>query len=296
MWRQLSATVEAGLAEPLSDLLLELGAVSVGFEDAADQPLFEPGPGEIPLWDRTRIVGLFEAGVDEAAIRAALDQAAEGRLGDWSAVDVEDQVWERAWLEHFRPMRFGRRLWVCPSEFEPPEPDAVNVLLDPGLAFGTGTHPTTALCLEWLEGLDLADKTVLDYGCGSGILAVAALKLGALEAVGIDNDPQALTASAENARKNGVENRLRLGLPGQAPELPGGADVVVANILAGPLVALADDILAKLRPGGALALSGLLAEQADEVRRAYLSRIDFAPAVQREDWILLAGVKRNSSP
>jgi ribosomal protein L11 methyltransferase len=294
MWRQFAATVQKALAEPLSDLFLGLGALSVGFDDAGDQPLFEPKPGETPLWDQTRVVALFEADADEAAIRGLVEAALGGPVADWAAATVEDQVWERAWLEHFKPMQFGPGLWICPTGFEPPDPAAVNVILDPGLAFGTGTHPTTALCLEWLEGLDLAGKAVVDYGCGSGILAVAALKLGAAEAVGIDIDPQALTASAENARKNGVEQQLRLCLPAESQADRDQGEVVVANILAGPLVDLAADIRSRLRPGGRLALAGLLASQAEDVRRAYAADIDFAAPVQREDWVLLAGIRRTA--
>lgn len=290
MWRQMAATVDEAIAEPLSDLFMEFGAVSVGFDDAGDQPLFEPKPGETPLWGRTKVTALFEADADEAEIRNAATAAFSERLAGWESTVLEDQVWERAWLEHFKPMRFGQRLWICPTGFEPPEPTAVNVILDPGLAFGTGTHPTTALCLEWLDGQDLAGKTLIDYGCGSGILAVAALKLGAAKAHGVDIDAQALTASAENARKNGVEAGLALGYPKDLPAA--AADLLVANILAGPLVELADDITARLRPGGHLALSGILATQVDQVRGAYESRIDFAPARLLEDWALLTGIRR----
>jgi ribosomal protein L11 methyltransferase len=291
MWRQLATTVEASQAESVSDWFMAQGALSVGFDDAGDQPLFEPPPGETPLWQRTKVTALFEGDVDGDAIRlSALNHFGE-RLLDWDSVIMEDQVWERAWMEHFKPMPFGRRLWICPTGYEPPEPAAVNVILDPGLAFGTGTHPTTALCLEWLDGLDLTGRTVLDYGCGSGILAVAAMKLGAASAHGIDIDPQALTASRENAQKNGVEGRLTLGFPGD-PKWA-AADVVVANILAGPLVELADDILSRLKPGGQLALSGILAEQAESVRTAYEAEVVFEPVRHREDWAILSGVKRS---
>lgn len=289
MWRQIAVTVDETQAEPLSDFLSDLGAVSVGFEDAGDQPLFEPKPAETPLWRRTRVVALFEEAADIEAVRSALTADFGGRFSDWESTEVADQVWERAWLEHFRPMAFGRRLWICPSGFEPPAPDAVNVWLDPGLAFGTGTHPTTALCLEWLDGQDLNGKNLIDYGCGSGILAVAALKLGAALAYGIDIDPQALTASADNARKNGVDSRLKLGYPKDFPEVR--AEVVVANILAGPLGELAGDLIRHLLPGGRLALSGILAGQVDTVRRAYRPWIEFAPPLVKEDWALLAGIK-----
>lgn len=293
-WRQLAATVEETLAEPLSDWFMDAGALSVSLDDAGDQPLFEPPPGTTPLWRLTRVTALFAGDIDEAPIAAAARARFGGQILAWDSTVLEDQPWERAWMEHFQPMRFGRRLWICPTGFEPPDPEAVNVILDPGLAFGTGTHPTTALCLDWLESLDLAGRTVLDYGCGSGILAVAALKLGAAAAHGIDIDPQALTASAENARKNGVEPGLTLGYPSD-PSLP-PADVVVANILSGPLVALAADILARLKPGGRLALSGLLTEQADTVRAAYADAVAFDPVGQREDWAILTGVKRLSAP
>ena len=292
IWRQLAATVEESLAEPLSDWFMAEGALAVSLDDAGDQPLFEPPPGETPLWHLTRVTALFEGDIDEAPIAAAARDRFGGRILAWGSAVIEDQPWERAWLEHFKPMRFGRRLWICPTGYEPPEPGAVNVILDPGLAFGTGTHPTTALCLGWLEGKDLNGGTVLDYGCWSGILAIAALKLGAAAAHGIDIDPQALTASAENARKNGVEARLTLGYPAAPPPPP--ADVVVANILSGPLVELAGDILARLRPGGRLALSGILAEQAGTVRAAYADAVDFDPVGQREGWAILTGVKRRA--
>ena len=290
MWRQFTFSVVDNLADPLSDALSELGALSVSLEDGGDQPLFEPKPGETPLWRTTRVTGLFEAGVDASAVRAALaSQFSAEVLASLVVSELADQVWERVWLEHFKPMRFGERLWVCPSDFELPDPDAVNIILDPGLAFGTGTHPTTALCLEWLATQSLEGKTVIDYGCGSGILAVAALKLGAARALGVDLDPQALTASAENARKNGVDDRLTLFLPGQLGQVM--ADVLVANILAGPLIGLADILSMRLTMGGTIVLSGILAGQAPEVARAYQACMALLPPVQREDWVLLSGRK-----
>ena len=291
IWRELAATVEEALADAVSDWFMAQGALSVGFDDAGDQPLFEPPPGTTPLWQQTRVTALFPADVEVTDLMAAARRRFGDDLLELASHALADQVWERAWLEHFKPMRFGRRLWICPTGFAPPDPTAVNVILDPGLAFGTGTHPTTALCLEWLDGLPLAGRTVLDYGCGSGILAVAALKLGATAAHGIDIDPQALTASHENAIKNGVAARLTLGYPEAAGPV---ADVVVANILAGPLVELAGALLDRLKPGGALALSGLLAEQAGPVQAAYAGQVDFAPVRLREEWAMLAGVKRRS--
>lgn len=290
MWHQLAITVDESGAELISDFLANLGAVAVSFEDAGDQPLFEPKPGETPVWRRTKVIGLFDANAAMDRVRDAIANEFGERVLQYRLEDLEDRAWERAWLDHFQPTRFGRRLWICPTGFEPPEPQAVNVLLDPGLAFGTGTHPTTALCLEWLDGQYLQGKTVIDYGCGSGILAVAALKLGAAKAYGVDIDPQALTASGENARKNGVEHHLRLGYPREIAAVR--ADVVVANILATPLIELAAEIGEKVRAGGRLALSGILAAQVESVRAAYVSQFDFSPPVLREEWALLTGIRR----
>jgi len=288
-WHQLTLTIPRDQAESLEDTLLELGAISVTLQDAADVPVLEPLPGETPLWPQVDVVGLFEEQTDTIQVDQAL--AARGiRGGTWS--HVEDQDWERAWMDQFQPLCFGKRLWIVPSWIEAPDAQAVNILLDPGLAFGTGTHPTTALCLEWLDGADMAGKTVLDYGCGSGILAIAALKLGALEAWGIDIDPQALTATRDNAARNGIEaGRLHAGPPAT---LPGEAqfDVLLANILMGPLIELAPTLTAHVKPGGALVLSGLLAEQAEGVMAAYAEAFDFEPPTLKEGWARLSAVRR----
>ncbi len=270
---------------PAAEALFEaLGALSVTLEDAADQPMFEPAPGTTPLWRRTRVTGLFDAQRDPAELRGALHQLLPGH--EVVLEPLADQPWERAWLAHFRPMRFGRRLVVCPSGHQVEDPDAVVIHLDPGLAFGTGTHPTTALCLEWLDGADLEGATVVDYGCGSGILAVAALRLGAARVIALDHDPQALAATAENARRNGVAERLEVR---DKPPAPGTADLVLANILANVLIDLAPVIGALPRPGGALVLSGLLEDQAEDVARAYQPRFRFAPPVARDQWLRLEG-------
>jgi ribosomal protein L11 methyltransferase len=291
MWLQLSATVEESLAERVSDWFSGRGALSVSLDDAGDQPLFEPPPGETPLWNLTRVTGLFESDVEGAAHERAARAAFGSQLVAWSEQALEDQVWERAWMEHFQPMRFGERLWICPTGFEPPEPAAVNILLDPGLAFGTGTHPTTALCLRWLDSLSWQSDTLLDFGCGSGILAVAALRLGASEAVGVDIDPQALTATHDNALKNGVETRLRCVDAKAASDLE-PFDVVVANILAGPLVELSGPILSQLKLGGKIALSGILEDQAKTVKKAYATVVDFEPDEVLEGWVILKGTRR----
>lgn len=289
MWRQLVATVDQSDAETVSDWLERQGALSISLDDAGDEPLFEPPVGETPLWHQVKVTALFDEQVPVESIGSELERVFGGKVQALEIQTLEDQVWERAWMAHFSPMSFGERLWICPTGFEPPEPDAVNVILDPGLAFGTGTHPTTALCLAWLDSLDLRGKTLLDYGCGSGILAIAALCLGAVSATGIDIDPQALLASRDNARKNGVLDRFDLHLAGSGDA--GLHDVVVANILAGPLVELAPAMLSHLRPGGRIALSGLLRDQAELVMDAYRGEIDFDPIQVRDDWVLLSGIK-----
>ncbi|MEW5973213.1 MAG: 50S ribosomal protein L11 methyltransferase [Pseudomonadota bacterium] len=292
-WHQITLTTPRDQAEALEDTLLELGAVSVTLQDAADVPVLEPLPGETPLWPEVNVVGLFEDEADTAEIDSAL--ASHGISGGaW--VYVEDQDWERAWMDQFQPLRFGERLWIVPSWIEAPEPDAVNILLDPGLAFGTGTHPTTALCLEWLDGADMADKTMLDYGCGSGILAIAALKLGASEAWGIDIDPQALTATRDNASRNGIAaERLHTGLPSALPK-DSRFDVLLANILMGPLIELAPTLSAHVKLGGALVLSGLLAEQAGGVMEAYAETFAFDPPAFKDGWARLSAIRRELNP
>ncbi|SFN27399.1 ribosomal protein L11 methyltransferase [Izhakiella capsodis] len=279
-------------AEELGDALLEQGAVSVTFQDTHDTPVFEPLPGETRLWGDTDVIGLFDA---ETAMNSVISALAAHPLLDTDfhhkIEQIEDKDWEREWMENFHPMRFGKRLWICPSWREVPDPTAVNVMLDPGLAFGTGTHPTTALCLSWLDGLDLTGKTVIDFGCGSGILAIAALKLGAAQAIGIDIDPQAIQASRDNAQRNGVSGQLSLYLPHQQP---GNlhADVVVANILAGPLRELAPLICVLPNDGGHLGLSGILASQAESVCEAYRDLFALDDVVEKDEWCRITGKKR----
>ena len=271
------------------------GACSVSLSDAGDDPVLEPGTGETPLWSHTRITALFPGDADLAALRAAL--LVELGLDTLPAHTIErlvDRDWEREWLRDFKPMRFGQRLWVCPGDFDVGEPDPVVVRLDPGLAFGTGTHLTTALCLEWLDGLSLAGKVMLDYGCGSGILAIAALKLGCRTATAMDIDPQALTATADNAAANGVAARLKV--VASADEIKGKFDLTIANILAGPLVQFAESITSTIRSHGMLALSGVLCEQAADVMDAYEPWVEFEePRFRAQDgqsWSLLTGTRR----
>jgi ribosomal protein L11 methyltransferase len=291
--------------QPRYERALEnVGALAVtlvdAHADAADeQAIFEPGVGETPLWGEMLLTALFESGTPQELLLYALSAADEGL--DWSRAsfrEVEDQDWERAWMDQYEPLRFGERTWIVPWNSDLPEgadaADAAVVRLDPGLAFGSGTHPTTALCLQWLDGLatqgHLRDARVLDFGCGSGILALAALKLGAARAVGVDNDPQALIATRDNAERNGVSDRLAVHLPEDEPQA--AYPVVVANILATALIALADKLAARVAPGGRIALSGILAGQEDEVLARYAQDFDDLRADRLEDWMRVTGVRR----
>jgi ribosomal protein L11 methyltransferase len=300
-WLQLKAHVAPEQAELLEELLLDEGATAIGLQDAHDDPVFEPERGTTPLWEDTILTGLYDdlEGVESMLerIEAAWSEQMPGE--PCPTIEYEllaDRDWEREWMDDFTPLRMGQRLWIVPSWHEPPETDAVNLILDPGLAFGTGTHPTTALCLEWLDELavagHLAEQMVLDVGCGSGILAIAALKLGASHADATDIDPQALQASRDNAERNGIaESGLNLYYPEQLSD-SGDYPIVTANILAGPLVELAPMIAGHVAPGGRIALSGVLANQADEVYEAYAAQgIAMDEPVIREGWVRLSGVR-----
>ncbi|GEA62168.1 50S ribosomal protein L11 methyltransferase [Vibrio comitans] len=294
-WIQIKLNATDKNAEQIGDMLMEqTGALSVTFLDAKDTPVFEPLPGETRLWGETDILALYDA---EADTQWILEQMASSSLLEQGFAhkveQLEDKDWEREWMDNFHPMKFGERLWVCPSWREIPEPDAVNVMLDPGLAFGTGTHPTTSLCLEWLEGLDLEGKTVIDFGCGSGILAIAAIKLGAKKVIGIDIDPQAIIASKANAERNGVKDQLELYLPQDQPENL-IADVVVANILAGPLRDLSGVIKSLVKDQGELAMSGVLDTQAEDVANYYRDQFDIAPIAEMQEWCRISGKKHTS--
>lgn len=288
-WIQLRVNGTAESAEHIGDLMSAQGALSITFLDSKDTPIFEPLPGETRLWGETDIMGLWQADADVNSILTYLKQ----HLGEmrYKVEALEDKDWERAWMENFHPMCFGERLWICPSWKPVPDPDAVNVMLDPGLAFGTGTHPTTSLCLQWLDGLDLTGKTIIDFGCGSGILAIAALKLGAARAIGIDIDPQAIEASQANAERNGVAEKLELYLTDDAPDVAG--DILVANILAGPLTELAPAIADRTQPGGLLALSGLLNTQTEKVCDAYKPWFTQFDVAEKEEWIRVCAVKND---
>ncbi len=287
-WRQFVISLESIEPALLEEVLLRHGAQSVTLSDAGNDPVLEPLPGSTPLWRDTRLTALFTADADFESLRTDLEQTlAIDALPDNHVEALADCAWERQWLKDFGPMRFGERLWVSPEGFTIDADDAVVVRLDPGLAFGTGTHATTALCLEWLDKIDIADKTLLDFGCGSGILAIAALKLGAKSVTAVDIDLQAITATRQNALSNEVDDRLETTM--QIDQLDDQFDFVVANILAGTLVDHATFVCDRLKSGGRLALSGILADQVADVSAAYRHCIEFAAAEYRDNWARLSG-------
>lgn len=290
-WQQLICHTTVEHQEAISVALEEAGAASVTFEDAVDQPILEPLPGETPLWDQLVITGLYPAEEDLTALLLHLELHRHSwSISELKLEQLEDRPWVREWMDNFHPMLFGQRLWVYPSWREVPATatEAVKILLDPGLAFGTGNHPTTALCLEWLDGEDLVGKQVLDYGCGSGILAIAAAKLGAAIVVATDLDPQALEATVENARRNQLTaDKIITCLPEDLPAQR--YDVVIANILSGPLVTLAPTLLSYLKPQGRLALSGILADQGATVAAAYEFALENTQITAKEEWLRLEG-------
>lgn len=292
-WLEVTAT--GADPEALEDALLEAGALAVTLTDAADVPILEPELGTHPTWPSTCVTGLFGADADEhAVLRSVRAQIPETDVGPWTASRLEDRQWVRAWLDHYHPMRFGQRLWICPTGREADIPaGAIAVHLDPGLAFGTGTHPTTDLCLRWLDATDCSGLVVLDMGCGSGVLGVAAARLGAARVDGVDIDPQAVTATRDNATRNGVE--VHACLPADASS-DARYDIVLANILAAPLITLAPALVAKLKPGGHLVLAGLLESQVDSVVDAYAPYMQMRIGAVHDGWARLQGQIDISSP
>lgn len=290
-WHQISVVSNKNSASDISDFLSELGAVSITFMSAEAKPVYEPNIGETKIWEQTRTIALFELNASPDIIKTLLlQQFSEQTVHQWHAEILQDQTWERAWMGHYQPMQFGANLWVYPSGQEQNKPGTVSLILDPGLAFGTGTHPTTALCLQWLAENNVRGKTVIDFGCGSGILAVAAVLLGAKQAHAIDIDPQALTATLDNAHKNNVSEKIKTYLPEQFA--PVQADIVVANILAKPLIELSESISQLAGTGGQLVLSGILKEQAGSVNTCYQQYFNMNAATIQEDWCRLDGIKK----
>lgn len=292
-WLQVSVYAPAQSSAIVEDLLTSLGAVSVTFRDAADdpesRPILEPAPGTTPLWRQSIVTGLFDDTHSANTLQQQIMQSLPDENVAITTESLEDQDWTRAWMASFQPMKFGDRLWVCPWHLQPPDPGAVNLRLDPGLAFGTGTHPTTSLCLRWLDSF-CQHRSVLDYGCGSGILAIAALLLGAGSADCVDIDDQALLATRENARDNKVEQYLHTCKPDELAH--GQYDLVIANILSGPLTELAPVLTSHTSTGGDIVLSGILQNQADDVRSAYARSFDMDTTQTDGDWVLLHGRKR----
>lgn len=287
-WLQLTFETTPDDAEQFSDLLSDAGANAVTFLDSADQPLYEPPVGETPLWSRTRIIGLFDASANMPAVLQHISQAiAPKQLPDHRISPLEDKDWEREWMDNFKPMPFGERLWIVPSWTEAPHPDAINILLDPGLAFGTGTHPTTDLCLQWLDKHCAEHDEVVDYGCGSGILAVAAAKLGATHVWAVDNDPQALIATRDNAEKNDAAENISAVLPDAFPKVK--TPLLLANILAQPLMDFAERFATHVIPGGHIVLSGILAEQAEQVAACYTPWFTMEAPAHKDEWVRLCG-------
>jgi ribosomal protein L11 methyltransferase len=290
-WHQLSVITNKQTALEVSDFFSELGAVSVTYMDAQDQPVYEPAPGETKIWQQTKVIALFELDTEPELVKTLLfSKFQDNPLEQWLQELLKDQVWERAWMEHYQPMKFGDSLWVCPTGQEKKQQGTVCMTLDPGLAFGTGTHETTALCLEWLAQHQIKDKIVIDYGCGSGILAVAALLLGAKQAYAIDIDPQAKTPTLANAEKNQVEDKIKCYLPEQFSAFQ--ADIVLANILAQPLCELSKQIAELVRINGDLVLSGILVEQAASVATTYQQhKLQIQQPIIQNDWCRLDGIK-----
>ena len=292
-YQQITLFVHERIAEQLSDALMEHGALSTAIEDAyagtdEEQAIFgEPGMPGGQIWQRSKVVALFNEEDNAKAILATASEALSIEPPPFQTELLPEQDWVRLTQSQFDPIRVSERLWIVPSWHEAPDPEALVLVLDPGMAFGTGSHPTTRLCLEWLERTVTPGTTILDYGCGSGILAIAAAKLGAAGVLGVDIDAQAVTAARDNAKRNGIAARFE----DSAQEIRGQFDIVVANILSNPLKALAPAICAHVRPGGALAISGILSEQADELIAIYTPFLRLEIADTRDGWVCLTGRK-----
>ena len=283
-WLQLQLATNEQQQEAVSAWLEVLGAVSITLQDAADQPLLEPAPGCTPLWHDIQLIALFTDDTDVDSIMQQLQQQFPTQLGHYSIEKLADEVWERKWLENFQPMQFGQRLWICPSGYPIPDPTACNILLDPGLAFGTGTHPTTRLCLEWLDANIRGNESIVDFGCGSGILAIAALKLGAKQVWAIDHDEQALLATEDNGKRNAITT-TQLITSNDHQLINNPCDVMLANILAKPLQTLAPTFAKLVKPQGCLVLSGILAEQLNDIEAAYQAFFTTVHVQQQEEWL-----------
>ena len=302
-WLQLFVNAQREHVADIENALIDAGAVSVTLQEhilqgEQEKPILEPSLGETPLWDNAQLTGLFNASCDTQQISWLLEQKISP-IPTLRWEQLEDKDWEREWMENYHPIQCADKLWICPSWKTPPDPTATNLLLDPGLAFGTGTHPTTFLCMQWLADQSFAAKTIIDYGCGSGILGIAALLLGATKVLGIDIDPQALVATHDNVERNNLnKEQFPVYLPNAFKKLTSTqdgnsdnerTDIVLANILAGPLVELSQVLIGHTKVGGTICLSGILAEQANSVKQAYEEHIKFDPVLEKEGWVRLTG-------
>jgi ribosomal protein L11 methyltransferase len=288
-WRQLSLSCQASELEQVEELMMELGALSISLRDAADEPIYEPLPGDNPVWQESIVTATFSEDSDHESLAQLLAARLPGHLAASVTRDsLRDQDWVQAYRQHFKPLQVAADLWIVPSWFDPPNPGATNIRLDPGLAFGTGSHPTTALCLAWLAAQDLENLEVIDFGCGSGILAIAAIKLGARRVLAIDIDQQALGACKSNMKTNSVRaGQIRVSLPAGADA--GSVDLLLANILAGPLQELASHFASLVKPGGKILLSGILLSQLNDIQSVYSEYFELDPASFRDDWVCISG-------
>jgi ribosomal protein L11 methyltransferase len=291
MWKQIAIQTRSEDCAELESLLLDQGALSITLLDDKDQPIFQKEPGATPLWDSVKLVSLFAEEQDLNPLVALLRfQPAVLNRDEIAVEEVVDQDWERSWMDNFQAMQFGEKLWICPSWQEPPDPAAVNIMLDPGLAFGSGTHATTTLCLRWLANTPMAGKEVVDYGCGSGVLGIAAALLGAGRVHAVDNDSQAIAATVDNSHRNNIASgQLTAYLPDALPAVK--ADILLANILAEPLHELADHLAELVKPGGKLVLSGILLDQAEALVASYSRWFDMDRQVTEGDWVRLTGTR-----
>ena len=290
-----TVSVSRDQAELVEGALLEFGALSCTFEDATDTPIHEPAPGKTPLWHAVVITGMFADSADGELVAALLEKEIRG-IGrqDIDLKDLKGRAWERVWMDDFKPIEINRNLWIVPTFCDAPQPDAVNISIDPGMAFGSGTHATTSLCLQWLGQLELTNQTVIDYGCGSGILAVAAAMLGAKRVYAYDIDPQALLATRENAQRNGVIDQIEI--CEHESQLDSGAGVIVANILLSPLLELPARFDQLLKEGGKLGMSGVLAEQVDRLDSAYALLFQHSDTEIQDQWVLYSTSKPGVMP
>jgi len=291
MFQQLRLKTRAESSAELEALLFEHGALSVTYLDAQDQPIYQLEPGGTPLWDDITLLVLFAQSMDlDSLVTLLRFQPSVRNREELQIEEIADQAWERSWMENFQAMQFGQRLWICPSWQDPPDPDAINIMLDPGLAFGSGTHATTSLCLRWLAEQELNDLEVIDYGSGSGVLAIAAALMGAKRVHAVDNDAQAIAATIDNANRNNIGNQqISAYLPEALPELK--ADLLLANILAEPLHELADHFAALVKPGGRLLLSGILEQQVPPLVESYQRWFTMESPVIEDDWCRLTGTR-----